>query len=208
MYASDLLKYCHCPPVGDGRLPVMKYAFPAMAFPPPAVLGGAPSPVGFLTGSSSSNSSLDTLTSVAQQSFGLGLKQMDQQQQQQSVHQVQPLGMGFQPLSRAHASSVSSNSSTSSSSSSQSSSKSSLKDSQRKKRSNLPKKSTSILMAWLNDNISHPYPNSKEKLDLIRKTGLTPQQLSNWFINARRRKLNTLSPPSSQATTTTATTSK
>lgn len=180
MYASDLLKYCHCPPEQQRRLPTYgeKYSFPPLpplaAFQQPSMLKGSTQ-----SNFSSSTTSLDTLTSVAQQSFGLGLKQLD----------TNDIGMGFQPLSRSHASSISSNSSTSSSNSSVSS-KSSLKDNQRKKRSNLPKKSTTILMTWLNDNITHPYPNSKEKMDLIRKTGLTPQQLSNWFINARRRKIN------------------
>lgn len=64
--------------------------------------------------------------------------------------------------------------------------------SKKKKRMNLPKKSTSILISWLSDNLDHPYPNNKEKMDLIRKTGLNAQQLSNWFINARRRKMNIL----------------
>ncbi|GMG40307.1 unnamed protein product [Ambrosiozyma monospora] len=62
----------------------------------------------------------------------------------------------------------------------------------KKKRTNLPKKTTVILLNWLNDNLDHPYPNSKEKLELIRRTGLTNQQLSNWFINARRRKIQLL----------------
>ncbi|ODV59535.1 homeobox domain-containing protein ASCRUDRAFT_71498 [Ascoidea rubescens DSM 1968] len=63
---------------------------------------------------------------------------------------------------------------------------------QRRKRSNLPKKTTEILLTWLNNNLSNPYPNSKEKFELLNYTGLTHQQLSNWFINARRRKLNQL----------------
>lgn len=62
----------------------------------------------------------------------------------------------------------------------------------KKKRCNLPKKTTKILMDWLNSNINNPYPNTKEKFDLIMKTGLTNQQLSNWFINARRRKIHNL----------------
>jgi len=62
----------------------------------------------------------------------------------------------------------------------------------RKKRANLPKKTTSILLGWLNDNLDHPYPSATEKTELIRLTGLTNQQLSNWFINARRRKIQVL----------------
>lgn len=62
----------------------------------------------------------------------------------------------------------------------------------RKKRANLPKKTTSILLGWLNDNLDHPYPSATEKSELIRLTGLTNQQLSNWFINARGRKIQVL----------------
>ncbi|ODV88237.1 hypothetical protein CANARDRAFT_228984 [[Candida] arabinofermentans NRRL YB-2248] len=70
-----------------------------------------------------------------------------------------------------------------------------------KRRSNLPKKTTVILLNWLNDNLEHPYPNSKEKLDLTSRTGLTIQQLSNWFINARRRKIQMLREIKTNSTT-------
>ncbi|VEU22561.1 DEKNAAC103523 [Brettanomyces naardenensis] len=62
----------------------------------------------------------------------------------------------------------------------------------RKRRASLPKRTTAILLNWLNDNLDHPYPNSSEKADMLRMTGLTNQQLSNWFINARRRKIQLL----------------
>lgn len=62
----------------------------------------------------------------------------------------------------------------------------------RKTRSNLPKGTTYILLNWLNDHINHPYPNNFEKNQLMVLTGLNQQQLSNWFINARRRKIKTL----------------
>ncbi|KAG7900305.1 hypothetical protein KL935_003048 [Ogataea polymorpha] len=71
----------------------------------------------------------------------------------------------------------------------------------KKKRSNLPKKTTVILLNWLNDDLEHPYPNSKEKMELVAKTGLTNQQLSNWFINARRRKIQLLRELKSNSTT-------
>ncbi|CDK28812.1 unnamed protein product [Kuraishia capsulata CBS 1993] len=64
--------------------------------------------------------------------------------------------------------------------------------SSKKKRSNLPKKTTMILLTWLNENLNHPYPSSKQKNELIFQTGLSSQQLSNWFINARRRKISLL----------------
>ncbi|ABN66947.2 predicted protein [Scheffersomyces stipitis CBS 6054] len=62
----------------------------------------------------------------------------------------------------------------------------------RKTRNNLPKEITYILLKWLNDHLSHPYPNSFEKNQLMMMTGLNQQQLSNWFINARRRKIKSL----------------
>lgn len=59
-------------------------------------------------------------------------------------------------------------------------------------RNNLPKETTYILLRWLNDHLNHPYPNSFEKTQLMMTTGLNQQQLSNWFINARRRKIKVL----------------
>lgn len=63
---------------------------------------------------------------------------------------------------------------------------------QRKTRNNLPKETTYILLKWLNEHLNHPYPNSFEKNQLMISTGLNQQQLSNWFINARRRKIKVL----------------
>ncbi|CAI5760180.1 unnamed protein product [Candida verbasci] len=62
----------------------------------------------------------------------------------------------------------------------------------RRTRNNLPKEITYILLRWLHDHINHPYPNSFEKNQLMMATGLNQQQLSNWFINARRRKIKTI----------------
>lgn len=59
-------------------------------------------------------------------------------------------------------------------------------------RNNLPKETTYIFLKWLNDHLNHPYPNSFEKTQLMMTTGLNQQQLSNWFINARRRKIKLL----------------
>ncbi|KAI5190498.1 hypothetical protein NECID01_1004 [Nematocida sp. AWRm77] len=57
------------------------------------------------------------------------------------------------------------------------------------KRINYPKNVSYILKSWLLENINNPYPNEKEKNNLILKTGLFPNQINNWFINARRRIL-------------------
>ncbi|GMM36427.1 hypothetical protein DASC09_037520 [Saccharomycopsis crataegensis] len=64
--------------------------------------------------------------------------------------------------------------------------------SKRKRRQNLPKTTTDVLLNWLKQNLDRPYPNSQEKNELVAQTGLTFQQLDNWFINARRRKVKNL----------------
>jgi hypothetical protein len=67
----------------------------------------------------------------------------------------------------------------------------------RKRRGNLPKIVTAILKQWLVDHSRHPYPTEDEKRALKQKTNLTLNQISNWFINARRRILPVIlsSPP-------------
>ena len=81
----------------------------------------------------------------------------------------------------------------------------------RKRRGNLPKETTDQLRSWFVSHLSHPYPTEDEKQDLMRQTGLQMSkftiftypiflrvpcltlpfldQISNWFINARRRQL-------------------
>ncbi|WCJ35238.1 BEL1-like homeodomain 11 [Euphorbia peplus] len=51
----------------------------------------------------------------------------------------------------------------------------------------LPETSVTILRTWLFEHFLHPYPNDSEKLMLASQTGLTKNQVSNWFINARVR---------------------
>ncbi|KAK9121843.1 hypothetical protein Syun_019460 [Stephania yunnanensis] len=51
----------------------------------------------------------------------------------------------------------------------------------------LPKQSIDILRAWLFEHFLHPYPSAADKDLLARQTGLTKNQVSNWFINARVR---------------------
>ncbi|KAI1417769.1 hypothetical protein F5Y13DRAFT_201317 [Hypoxylon sp. FL1857] len=63
---------------------------------------------------------------------------------------------------------------------------------QRKRRGNLPKETTDKLRAWFVAHLHHPYPSEEEKQDLMRQTGLQLNQISNWFINARRRQLPTM----------------
>ncbi|KAK2592528.1 homeodomain super [Conoideocrella luteorostrata] len=63
---------------------------------------------------------------------------------------------------------------------------------QRKRRGNLPKETTDKLRTWFVTHLQHPYPTEDEKQDLMRSTGLQMNQISNWFINARRRQLPTM----------------
>ncbi|KAF2175787.1 hypothetical protein K469DRAFT_763494 [Zopfia rhizophila CBS 207.26] len=57
----------------------------------------------------------------------------------------------------------------------------------RKRRGNLPKEATGILKTWFNAHRDSPYPTEDEKVHLCNQTGLSMNQVSNWFINARRR---------------------
>ncbi|KAH3684414.1 hypothetical protein WICPIJ_004600 [Wickerhamomyces pijperi] len=58
-----------------------------------------------------------------------------------------------------------------------------------KKRTNLPRETIKILNEWILRNIDNPYPNHSQKRILLDRTGLSNVQLSNWFINKRRRRI-------------------
>lgn len=62
----------------------------------------------------------------------------------------------------------------------------------KRRRGNLPKKVTEFLKQWLILHKKHPYPTEREKQKLADETGLMVSQISNWFINARRRILQPL----------------
>ncbi|KAL0697950.1 hypothetical protein Bca4012_054072 [Brassica carinata] len=51
----------------------------------------------------------------------------------------------------------------------------------------LPENSVSALRAWLFEHFLHPYPKESEKMMLANQTGLSKNQVANWFINARVR---------------------
>ncbi|ORX61495.1 Homeodomain-like protein [Hesseltinella vesiculosa] len=70
-----------------------------------------------------------------------------------------------------------------------SSSSNSTDNGAKRRRGNLPKAVTAILREWLAEHKKHPYPTEDEKDYLAKRTGLTLNQISNWFINARRRIL-------------------
>ncbi|ORX52843.1 hypothetical protein DM01DRAFT_1306589 [Hesseltinella vesiculosa] len=63
-----------------------------------------------------------------------------------------------------------------------------------KRRGNLPKPVTCILKQWLMAHVDYPYPTESEKAKLQQQTHLTMCQISNWFINARRRIVPHLCP--------------
>lgn len=46
-----------------------------------------------------------------------------------------------------------------------------------------------VLQAWLKDHQHYPYPDDYQKSVLVRRTGLTAQQVTQWLSNARRRHL-------------------
>lgn len=47
---------------------------------------------------------------------------------------------------------------------------------------------TSLLNRWFLDHLCHPFPTSSEKEYLSYATGLSKNQVSNWFINTRGRR--------------------
>ncbi|KAL6520946.1 BEL1-like homeodomain protein [Orobanche gracilis] len=51
----------------------------------------------------------------------------------------------------------------------------------------LPEHAVTVLRSWLFEHFLHPYPTDTDKLMLARQTGLSRNQVSNWFINARVR---------------------
>jgi hypothetical protein len=66
---------------------------------------------------------------------------------------------------------------------------------QGKPRNKRPKFSLDVLTSlqmWLDDHASDPYPTHGEKDELAKATGLTVKQVSNWFLNARRRQPSAL----------------
>ena len=37
------------------------------------------------------------------------------------------------------------------------------------------------------EHVAHPYPTEQEKQEIMRDTGLQLKQLTNWFVNNRKR---------------------
>ncbi|XP_047938620.1 homeobox protein SBH1-like isoform X2 [Salvia hispanica] len=59
--------------------------------------------------------------------------------------------------------------------------------SKKKKNGKLPKQGRQQLLNWWNRHYKWPYPSEAEKTALAESTGLEQKQISNWFINQRKR---------------------
>jgi hypothetical protein len=53
----------------------------------------------------------------------------------------------------------------------------------------LPPETVEYLKAWMMSpaHIAHPYPTEQEKLEIMADTGIELKQLTNWFVNNRKR---------------------
>ena len=53
----------------------------------------------------------------------------------------------------------------------------------------IPADVVEYLKAWMMspEHVAHPYPNEQEKLDIMADTGIESKQLTNWFVNNRKR---------------------
>ncbi|KAI3968735.1 hypothetical protein MKX01_028885 [Papaver californicum] len=57
----------------------------------------------------------------------------------------------------------------------------------KRKKAKLPKDSRTTLLGWWKTHSRWPYPTEEEKMKLIEETGLDHKQITNWFINQRKR---------------------
>ena len=58
-----------------------------------------------------------------------------------------------------------------------------------RKASSLPLDTVEYLKAWMMspEHIAHPYPTEQEKAQIMAETGIEMKQLTNWFVNNRKR---------------------
>lgn len=59
----------------------------------------------------------------------------------------------------------------------------------KRKASSLPNETVEYLKAWIMspEHIAHPYPTEAEKAKIMEDTGIEMKQLTNWFVNNRKR---------------------
>ncbi|KAF6004571.1 hypothetical protein F1559_004415 [Cyanidiococcus yangmingshanensis] len=63
-----------------------------------------------------------------------------------------------------------------------------------RKRTPLPKHAVALFEAWARAHWDHPYPSDAVKIQLSEQTGVAVKQVSNWFINFRKRSWNGRQP--------------
>ena len=58
-----------------------------------------------------------------------------------------------------------------------------------RKSSSLPAETVEYLKAWMMspEHVAHPYPTEQEKAQIMAETGIELKQLTNWFVNNRKR---------------------
>lgn len=58
-----------------------------------------------------------------------------------------------------------------------------------KKSPSIPQETVDYLKAWMMspEHIAHPYPTEQEKAEIMAETGIELKQLTNWFVNNRKR---------------------
>lgn len=58
-----------------------------------------------------------------------------------------------------------------------------------RKSSSLPSETVDYLKAWMMspEHVAHPYPTEQEKAQIMAATGIELKQLTNWFVNNRKR---------------------
>lgn len=58
-----------------------------------------------------------------------------------------------------------------------------------RKSASLPSETVEYLKAWMMspEHVAHPYPTEKEKSQIMKDTGIELKQLTNWFVNNRKR---------------------
>lgn len=65
----------------------------------------------------------------------------------------------------------------------------SKKSNGKRKSASLPSETVEYLKAWMMspEHIAHPYPTEQEKAEIMKDTGIELKQLTNWFVNNRKR---------------------
>jgi len=57
----------------------------------------------------------------------------------------------------------------------------------KRRRANLSDHAVNVFKAWFRQHFSNPYPTEDEKAELARQAQVSEAQVSNWFVNVRKR---------------------